>query len=140
MRVPDKWSGRRPNKYMSRVSGLPVRNAEDCLSSEGGHQGLPATRPRVRLQRAIAAEAAPTCRRRAPKPRLRDEPFLCLRIRLDEVDEGAQRRGNESASREIQEGAREARPPGLEHRLQRATAEIRAQPVLEQVDDACPAD
>jgi hypothetical protein len=49
-RVPDKWSGRRPNKYMSRGSGLPVRNAEGCLSSEGGHRrlcALPASHRRL---------------------------------------------------------------------------------------------
>ena len=39
-RVPDKWSGRRPNKHMGRVSGLSFSNAEDCLSSEGGHRRL----------------------------------------------------------------------------------------------------
>src|SRR4051812_3200548 len=57
MRVPDKWSGRRPNKYIGRVSGLPVRSAEDCLSSEGGHQGLPRD-AQVCGQRVIAAEPA----------------------------------------------------------------------------------
>jgi hypothetical protein len=45
-RVPHKWSGRRPDRYMGRVSGLSLSSAEDCLSSEGGHQGLPRETPK----------------------------------------------------------------------------------------------
>ena len=34
-RVPHKWSGRRPNKYMGRVSGLSFSNAEDLSEQRG---------------------------------------------------------------------------------------------------------
>jgi hypothetical protein len=54
-RVPDKWSGRRPNKYMSRGSGLPVRNAKGCLSSEGGHRRLCAATSRHRRLCAVTS-------------------------------------------------------------------------------------
>jgi hypothetical protein len=54
-RVPHKWSGRRPNRYMGRVSGLPIRNAEDCLSSEGGRQGLPRETPKCKERRRSRA-------------------------------------------------------------------------------------
>ncbi|MGY3229187.1 hypothetical protein ACVWWJ_000671 [Luteibacter sp. HA06] len=57
-RVPDKWSGRRPNKYMSRGSGLPVRNAEGCLSSEGGHRRLCALPSRHRRLCAVTSGPA----------------------------------------------------------------------------------
>src|SRR6187402_2394459 len=39
-RVPHKWSGRRPDKTTGRAAAFPLRNAEDCLSSEGGHRRL----------------------------------------------------------------------------------------------------
>jgi hypothetical protein len=39
-RVPHKWSGRRPYQNMGRAAAFPLRNAEDCLSSEGGHRRL----------------------------------------------------------------------------------------------------
>ncbi|PTR35054.1 hypothetical protein C8J98_101315 [Luteibacter sp. OK325] len=57
-RVPHKWSGRRPDRYMGRVSGLSLSSAEDCLSSEGGHQGLPRETPKCRARwRSRAREA-----------------------------------------------------------------------------------
>ncbi len=34
-RVPHKWSGRRPNRYMGRVSGLSLSNAEDLSEQRG---------------------------------------------------------------------------------------------------------
>jgi hypothetical protein len=46
-RVPHKWSGRRPIRTGPR-SGFPFRTRRTCLSSEGGHQGLPAKRPSVK--------------------------------------------------------------------------------------------
>ena len=62
-RVPHKCSGRRPNRYTGRVSGLPFRTRRTCLSSEGGHQGLPARRPSVESDGA--SRAAPRGQRRA---------------------------------------------------------------------------
>jgi hypothetical protein len=64
-RVPHKWSGRRPVRYMGRVSGLSFSNAEDCLSSEGGRQGLPRETPKCRERRHSRArepEGEPSAR------------------------------------------------------------------------------
>ena len=55
---------------------------------------------------------------------------------FDEVDERPQRRGHEAPAGVVEERPGEALPPGFEHRLQRAAVEVRAQPVLEEVDDA----
>src|SRR6185437_5554878 len=54
----------------------------------------------------------------------------------DEVDEGAQRCGYQAAPGVVEEGSREALPPGLQHGLERTALKMRTQPVLEQADDA----
>src|ERR1700722_15023756 len=56
--------------------------------------------------------------------------------RLDEVDEGPQRRGHEAPSGVIKKWPRKAQPPWLKHWLQRAAIKMRTQPVLEEIDDA----
>jgi hypothetical protein len=54
-RVPDKWSGRRPDGYMGRAAAFPVRNAKGCLSSEGGHRRLCASLARHRRLCAVTS-------------------------------------------------------------------------------------
>jgi hypothetical protein len=67
-RVPDKWSGRRPDGYMGRAAAFPVRNAKGCLSSEGGHRrlcALPATHRRLCAANpppAVATRTRPVAR------------------------------------------------------------------------------
>jgi hypothetical protein len=58
-RVPHKWSGRRPNRYMGRAAAFPVRNAPGLSEQRGGHQGLPRETPKCKERR----------RSRAPEPR-----------------------------------------------------------------------
>ncbi|PTR35529.1 hypothetical protein C8J98_101795 [Luteibacter sp. OK325] len=78
-RVPHKWSGRRPDRYTGRAAAFPVRNAEDCLSSEGGHRRLcAATSPNA--EDCLSSEGGhrrlctPTSTPEATSPELRDEP------------------------------------------------------------------
>src|SRR3954470_24054350 len=80
-RVPDKWSGRRPNKNTGRGSCLPVRNAEGCLSSEGGHRRLCAARPRrprnsAKSQKRAGIEPALFLARDATDRRAEDAELL----------------------------------------------------------------
>src|SRR5690606_7914801 len=60
--------------------------------------------------------------------------------RLDEVDEGAERDRQVFPARVVQERPREARPPRFEHGLELPAVEVRAQPGLEQIDDAAAGD
>jgi hypothetical protein len=62
-RVPHKWSGRRPIGTRAAIAAFPSRTRRTCLSSEGGHQGLPARRPSVESDGE--AEPPPRSRRRA---------------------------------------------------------------------------
>lgn len=56
--------------------------------------------------------------------------------RLDEIDEGAQRRWNVASSRVIQVRAWKADPPILQYRLQLSGRDIRRQPLFKQVNHA----
>ena len=61
---------------------------------------------------------------------------LLLPRRLDEIDERPQRRGHEAPAGIIQKRPGEALPPRLQDRLEGTAVEMRAQPVLKEVDDA----
>jgi len=51
-RVPHKWSGRRPYRYMGRAAAFPVRNAEDLSEQRGW--APKALRRNVRARRGIS--------------------------------------------------------------------------------------
>src|SRR5215813_2726890 len=59
---------------------------------------------------------------------------------LDEVEKRPQRCGHQAPTGVVEERPREGWPPGFEHWLERAGVEMRAQPILEEIDDACPGD
>src|ERR1700680_1232634 len=59
---------------------------------------------------------------------------------LDEVDESAQRRGQMSTTRIVEERPREVLPPRRQHGLQSAAVEMGAQPLFKEMDDAEPSD
>src|SRR3977135_2428037 len=55
---------------------------------------------------------------------------------LDKVDKRPQWGGHQASSGVVEERSREGLPPRLEDRFERAAVEMRAQPVLEQTNDA----
>src|SRR5262249_50751881 len=55
---------------------------------------------------------------------------------LDKIEKRPQRRGHQAPTGVVEERSREGLPPGFEHWLERAAVEMRAQPILEQIDDA----
>jgi hypothetical protein len=60
-RVPHKWSGRRPNRYMGRVSGLSFSNAEDLSEQRGWAPRSPRETPKCRQRRRNRAIRAARC-------------------------------------------------------------------------------
>ena len=61
-RVPHKWSGRRPNRYTGRVSGLSLSNAEDLSEQRGWTPRSPRETPKCRER---WRKPSPRSRRRA---------------------------------------------------------------------------
>src|SRR4051794_19124163 len=77
-----------------------------------------------------------TLRRLTRRPKRPEQTSRLVRRRLDEVDERPQRRRHQTPARVVQKRPVESLPPRFEDRLQDAALEMRAQPVLEQSDDA----
>src|SRR5215813_4327947 len=71
-----------------------------------------------------------------PLAGLRRRPPAVLRRCLHEIDERTQRCGHQAASGVVEERTGEALPPRFEYGFELAADEVRAQPVLEQIDHA----